>query len=50
MAGSYSFGISEYVGHCCDCFVEAKSLAFLIQEIVGELNGEKYFCELLNKA
>ena len=43
-------GPGEHVSHGRDCFIEAKQLAFLGKEIVGGMNGEKYFCELLNKA
>ena len=43
-----SAGAREYVGDSVNYPAEAKPLAFLRKEIIGGLNGEKYFCELLN--
>ena len=40
----------KHAGDGINYSIEAKQLAFLIEEIVGELRREKYFCELLNKA
>ena len=45
-----SAGTGEYVGDSANYSAEAKPLAFLMKEIIGELNREKYFCELLNNA
>jgi hypothetical protein len=50
MARFDSACLGEYARDRSNCIAETKSLAFLMEEIVGELKREKYFCEPFNKA